>query len=334
MILSRLSLLLRLLLTQRANLMLQVGCFNPCFVLCALSDCHLAASSDMTKQTTALPPNAPPPVASGPQTASSSSESITTESTFTASSIPSPNNIEMPARLIPTQVAAQRFEQMASIVNEELRSSSTGPDATIEHILKSPTHTLAPWRESISTQSESILFQGKFQALCIVLMFIMLFVIIGFYFVIRFYYRRFQRGRAEAKARVAIADDEFFPKDVGLDWVKPVKEVTEYKRSNMPVGLEWQIKAMKEEAEWQIKARKEGGLTRKSANSFKRRREDRICSVPDYYFMASPTEPEVEPTTEFNPRKSLDSTIEEERKQATRSSFDFGDLAGQTISGK
>jgi hypothetical protein len=243
----------------------------------------------------------------------------------------------MSTQLVPAQAAAQQFEQMASIVNEELKSSSTGPDATTENALKSPNYTLvAHWRTSTSTQpdSEPVLFQGHAQALFIVLMFIALFVIAGIYFLFRFYYKRFQRGRAEAKARAAIADDEFFPKGVGLDWVEPVEEVTKYKRSNAPVGLEWQIKAMKEEAEWQIKARKEGGLTRKSANSFKRRREDRICSVPDYYFMASPTEPEVEPTPEPTPRKSVDSGIEEEKKQATRSSFDFGDLAGQTISGE
>jgi hypothetical protein len=95
----------------------------------------------------------------------------------------------MPTQLVPAQAAAQRFEKMTSIVNKELKTSSTGPDATIEHILKSPTHALAPWRESTSTQSESILFQGKIQALCIILMFFTLFVIIGVYFLVRFYYK-------------------------------------------------------------------------------------------------------------------------------------------------
>jgi hypothetical protein len=279
----------------------------------------------MANQTTTLPPNAPALFESGLQTAPSSIKSVIHESIYTANSILPTNTISMPAQVTPTQVAAQRFEQMSSIVTEELNPSSTGSGATIEHILKSPTHTLvAAWRSPTSTQSESISFQGKTQALCIVLGFITLFVVIGIYFLIRFYYKRFQRARTEAKARAAIADDKCFPKDIGPDSVEPIEEISEYKRSNVPFGLEWQIKAMKEGVPTP---------TRKLARSasVKQRREDHICSVPDYYFTASPTEPEVEPTPEPAPHKSL---VLKEKKKPTRRSFDFGDLAGQTIAGK
>jgi hypothetical protein len=234
----------------------------------------------------------------------------------------------MSTQIIPSQAAAQQFEQMTSISTKKVKSFSSEPDATIEHILKSPTHTLlAPWRTSTSNSSESTLSQEKLLALCIILVFITLFVISGIFFLIRFYYKRLQRARAEAEARAAIADEEFFPKDVGLDCEEPAEKISDYKRSNIPAGLEWQIKAMRE-----------GVLTRKSARSrlasFKRRREDCICSVPDYYFTASPTEPEVETTPEPAPRKSLDSSIDKEKKKITRSPFDCSHLAGQTIGGK
>jgi hypothetical protein len=278
----------------------------------------------MANQATTLPPNAPAPFESGLKTAPSSIKPIIHQSIYTTSIIPPTKTISMPAQVTPTQAAAQRFEQMASIVTEELKPSSTGSDATTEHILKFPTHTLvAAWRSSTSTQSESNPFQGKTQALCIVLAFITLFVVIGIYFLIRFYYKRFQRARTEAEARAAIADDECFPKHIEPDSVEPAEEISEYKRSNVPFGLEWQIKAMKEGVPTPTPK-----LARSA--SVKRRREDHICSVPDYYFTASPTEPEVEPTPEPAPRKSL--AIE--KKKPTRRSFDFGNLAGQTIAGK
>ncbi|PVF93999.1 hypothetical protein CPB86DRAFT_818361 [Serendipita vermifera] len=311
------------------------------------------ASSHKAKQASSLASTAStrssPSGTHKPEIASQVTETVNSEPKHTECLISSSAANEMPAPVITVQAVAQKLEQMVSnSVTNTITTSTNSIESVPESHFKAVSHTLqAPWHTS-SSSSDSILFRRDVQILFVALLFVTTFLLAGIVFLFRFWYKRYTRSRAEAAARAAIADDEFFPKDIGLYWKEPIKQISDYKRSTTPVGLEWQIKAMRKAV-----ANREHKIaifgqhqnltdtitynytrrqsTRSRLASFKRR-QDRICSVPEYYFPASPAEAKIEIEVEPSSRKSLDSSMEKET-QMVDPCFDRGDLAGQTTPG-
>ncbi|CAG8526855.1 5027_t:CDS:2 [Acaulospora colombiana] len=235
---------------------------------------------------------------------------------------------EMPVTAVPAQAAPQRLEQIASMsLSDEVLDYPNAPNATIDLLLKETMHTLyAPWHAPSSASPESILFNKNIQALIVAL------------------------AHAHAGAEAAIWD-EMYTQDVGLEGQKSVEGISDYKRWKAPAGLEWQLKAMKENdrarespkskresfkrLQNRISSAPEYYTPRKSARaklaSFVQEQEDDLSSFTDYYFTSAPNEASDE--AEQTSRRSLDSAMENETEKGNPS-FDRGDVAGQIITGK
>ncbi|PVF95140.1 hypothetical protein CPB86DRAFT_602920 [Serendipita vermifera] len=315
------------------------------------------ASSSEAKQTSSSASTAPSVVsllqAYEQQTTSSDVASITTNPTNTVLPTSSSEAVKMPIYVVPAQAARQRLEKMASTsISDEFSTLANAPEATFIPNLKATTYMpLAPWSTSSMSSTDSILFNKNIQVLFIAFMLIATLLIGGLVYFIRFYWKRSQRARIEAAARAAITDDKIFAQDASLDEKEFIEQIEDYKRPSAPAGLEWQLRAMKENSSprrspksrpTSIKPRDrvvsapDHYTPRKSKRSelaaFVRNQEDDddSSSIFDYYFNVSPAEDEAE--IECTSRKSLDSSMEKE-KQTINSSFERGDLAGQTING-